>query len=352
MKNEMKIMKILKHPNIIQVHDVTKTTSMAYIFMDLAKNGSISDELENTKRPIAEPKAKKYFRDIIAGLYYMHTKGVAHRDIKPDNFLISESQRVLITDFGFSCVTIDGTERLMKGTACGTSEYKAIEIKTLREGEVYDAKASDMYSLGVSLMTESAEEYKELIGQFIANNKYKVIKYMASGSFCAIFKVKEMNTNKELVAKLEAEETDNPQLSHEFRIYQLLRYECNHSAIPKTYFFGSFLTYRALVMEQFGPNIATKFQECNQKFGVKTVSLLAIQLMDIFKYIHSKRVIYRDVKPENILLGLPQTPGANLLHVVDFGLSKEYKDRNGVHIPYKENVGLNGTARYMSINTH
>ncbi|CAG2100915.1 unnamed protein product [Medioppia subpectinata] len=201
-------------------------------------------------------------------------------------------------------------------------------------------------------MTESAEEYKELIGQFIANNKYKVIKYMASGSFCAIFKVKEMNTNKELVAKLEAEETDNPQLSHEFRIYQLLRYECNHSAIPKTYFFGSFLTYRALVMEQFGPNIATKFQECNQKFSVKTVSLLAIQLMDIFKYIHSKRVIYRDVKPENILLGLPQTPGANLLHIVDFGLSKEYKDRNGVHIPYKENVGLNGTARYMSINTH
>ncbi|CAG2173176.1 unnamed protein product [Oppiella nova] len=200
-------------------------------------------------------------------------------------------------------------------------------------------------------MTDS-EDDKQLIGKCIANNKYMLTAYVGSGSFSAIYKVIEVNTNKELVVKLESMDTKTPQLSHEFCMYQLLRYECNHWSIPKTYFFGEFLTYRALVLEQLGHNLCLKFEECGQVFSVKTVTLLAIQLMDIFEYIHSRRIVYRDVKPDNLLLGMAGTAGANRLHVVDFGLAKEYKDRNGAHIPYKEEVSLTGTARYISINTH
>ncbi|XP_054169347.1 casein kinase I-like [Oppia nitens] len=200
-------------------------------------------------------------------------------------------------------------------------------------------------------MTESFDR-NELIGQSIANNKYVLTEYIDSGSFSYIFKVKERNSSNNLVVKLESFETNSPQLGHEFAIYQLLRYQCSHQSIPKTYFFGEFLTYKALILEELGPNIATVFNNCNKKFTVKTITLLAIQMMKIFEYVHSRRVIYRDVKPENLLLGLSNTSAKNILHLIDFGLAKEYIDINGEHIPYKEGVGMNGTARYMSINTH
>lgn len=62
--------------------------------------------------------------------------------------------------------------------------------------------------------------------------------------------------------------------------------------------------------------------------------------------------MYRDVKPENFCLGRPGSPVANTVHLLDFGLSKEYADELGQHIVYREGKALTGTARYMSINTH
>ncbi|XP_054153103.1 uncharacterized protein LOC128951845 [Oppia nitens] len=152
LNNELKILQSLKHTNIIVVHKVVKTTSKAYIFMDFARGGSIADELEKVKQPLSESKVKKYLRDIIAGLTYMHNNGVAHRDIKPDNFLIGDNDRVMLSDFGFACFSLNESNgKLMRGTKCGTTEYQAIEIKILGQGQVYDAKCADLYSLGVSL---------------------------------------------------------------------------------------------------------------------------------------------------------------------------------------------------------
>uniref|UniRef100_A0A7N0UW04 non-specific serine/threonine protein kinase n=1 Tax=Kalanchoe fedtschenkoi TaxID=63787 RepID=A0A7N0UW04_KALFE len=115
--------------------------------------------------------------------------------------------------------------------------------------------------------------------------------------------------------------------------------------------FGVEGEYNVLVMDLLGPSLEDLFNFCSRKFSLKTVLMLADQMLNRIELVHSKWFLHRDVKPDNFLMGFGRR--ANQVYIIDFGLAKKYRDSTThQHIPYRENKNLTGTARYASMNTH
>ncbi|CAN4084793.1 unnamed protein product [Withania somnifera] len=104
-------------------------------------------------------------------------------------------------------------------------------------------------------------------------------------------------------------------------------------------------------MDLLGPSLEDLFNFCSRKLSLKTVLMLADQMINRIEFVHSKSFLHRDIKPDNFLMGLGRR--ANQVYIIDFGLAKKYRDNSShQHIPYRENKNLTGTARYASMNTH
>ncbi|KAE8257095.1 hypothetical protein A4X13_0g2583 [Tilletia indica] len=179
---------------------------------------------------------------------------------------------------------------------------------------------------------------------------YRVGRKIGEGSFGVIFEGTNLLTDSKVAIKFEPRKTDAPQLRDEYRTYKLLT---GTLGIPQAYFFGTEGQHNILVIDLLGPSLEDLFDLCGRKLSIKTVCMTAKQMISRVQSIHEKNLIYRDIKPDNFLIGRPNTNNSNLVYTVDFGMAKQYRDpKTKQHIPYRERKSLSGTARYMSINTH
>ncbi|KDP26510.1 hypothetical protein JCGZ_17668 [Jatropha curcas] len=178
--------------------------------------------------------------------------------------------------------------------------------------------------------------------------KFKLGRKIGSGSFGELYLGVNVQTGEEVAVKLEPVKTKHPQLHYESKLYMLLQ---GGTGIPHLKWFGVEADYNVMVIDLLGPSLEDLFNYCNRKFTLKTVLMLADQLINRIEYMHSRGFLHRDIKPDNFLMGLGRK--ANQVYVIDFGLAKKYRDlQTHKHIPYRENKNLTGTARYASVNTH
>ncbi|KGN57891.1 casein kinase 1-like protein 6 isoform X1 [Cucumis sativus] len=178
--------------------------------------------------------------------------------------------------------------------------------------------------------------------------KFKLGRKIGSGSFGELYLAVNVQTGEEVAVKLEPVKTKHPQLHYESKLYMLLQ---GGTGIPHLKWFGVESDYNIMVIDLLGPSLEDLFNYCNRKFTLKTVLMLADQLINRVEYMHSRGFLHRDIKPDNFLMGLGRK--ANQVYIIDYGLAKKYRDlQTHKHIPYRENKNLTGTARYASVNTH
>ena len=179
----------------------------------------------------------------------------------------------------------------------------------------------------------------------IINKAYKIIKKVGSGSFGNVYKAETIENNVPIAIKVECVDSKKSRLASEYNVYKLIQ----GNGIPKVYYFNSNSEKKILVISYLGPCLEDLFDFCGRRFSIKTICMIAIQLIDRLEHIHNQNIIHRDIKPENFLIGTGKDKSK--IFLIDFGLSKFYV-QEGEHIQFKNNKNFTGTYRYSSIRNH
>ena len=181
---------------------------------------------------------------------------------------------------------------------------------------------------------------------------------LASGSFGDVWAARDTAAAPEglcVAVKLEAATAEHPQLAHEASVMRELGSPRQPApGLPVVLWEGAAgpAGYRALVQPLLGPSLEQLFDFCGRRLSLGTTLQLGVQLLRRLEAVHAAGFLHRDVKPDNILMGV-RGPAERVAHLVDYGLSKRYRNADGAHIGYRDGKPqLTGTARYASIAAH
>ncbi|KAG0470778.1 hypothetical protein HPP92_017478 [Vanilla planifolia] len=146
-KREISVMKMVTHPNIVELDEVMATKSKIYFAMELVRGGELFSKIARVGR-LREGTARHYFRQLISAVDFCHSRGVYHRDLKPENLLLDDAGNLKVADFGLSAFADHLRPDGLLHTTCGTPAYVAPEV-ICKKG--YDGSKADLWSCGVIL---------------------------------------------------------------------------------------------------------------------------------------------------------------------------------------------------------
>jgi len=190
-------------------------------------------------------------------------------------------------------------------------------------------------------------QYNRRSVEIRVGGRYRLGKKIGAGAFGEIYEGVDIFNGSEVAIKLEHYTSKHPQLLFEAKLLKTVP----GLGIPQMLWFGVSGEYNTMVMELLDQNLEDLFNFCARNFTLKTILLIAIDLINRIKHLHDNNYIHRDIKPENFVVGRGNYE--QTIYLIDLGLAKLYRDEHTrIHISYKENTNLTGTARYASINSH
>lgn len=172
------------------------------------------------------------------------------------------------------------------------------------------------------------------------------------GGFGKVYFGTDLSNNRNCAIKFESDIRKEKCLKHEFEVYKQIRQNSlDVNRFPQIYDFieeediGNYL-----VMELLGDNLEELFKLCGQKFSVKTTAILAKQVIDLIQIVHVAGYVYRDIAPDNFVLG--QDKNSDQLYLIDFGMAKKFHDGSGKQLKWKEGYALRGRDLFASTWDH
>lgn len=146
-KREISTMKIIRHPNVVQLFEVMASKTKVYLVLEFINGGELFDKIVHSGK-LKEDEARRYFQQLINAVDFCHSRGVYHRDLKPENLLLDSQGNLKVSDFGLSALSQQVHADGLLHTACGTPNYVAPEVIN---DKGYSGATADLWSCGVIL---------------------------------------------------------------------------------------------------------------------------------------------------------------------------------------------------------
>jgi serine/threonine protein kinase len=197
------------------------------------------------------------------------------------------------------------------------------------------------------LSERSSSQKDENPMRSVGGGRFRFRRKIGAGSFGEIYEAKDTQTGDLVAVKVESSSSKCGTLDLEQQCYTTLQYGVG---IPRLIWSLIDRDLKVIVISRLGRSLEDLAAQSGHRLSLKTVLMLADQMLSCIQFVHEKNILHRDIKPDNFLMG--EGASSNQVFLIDFGLAKRYRDeRTHEHIRFLDGKSLTGTARYASLAT-